>query len=52
MELSENTGRRVPQRGGLDEQFEYEGPKTLLDELFDHHGYQVHEVIEEEEGEE
>jgi hypothetical protein len=26
-----------------DEQFEYDGPKTTLDELFDHHGYQVYE---------
>jgi hypothetical protein len=36
-----------------DEQFEYDGPKTTLDELFDHHGYQVYEVLEvdEEEGE-
>jgi len=35
-----------------DEQFEYDGPKTRLDELFDHHGYQVFDVIEEGEGEE
>jgi hypothetical protein len=27
-----------------DEQFEYDGPKTTLDELFDHHGYQVYEA--------
>jgi hypothetical protein len=24
-----------------DEQFEYEGPKTKLDQLFDHHGFFV-----------
>jgi hypothetical protein len=37
-----------------DEQFEYDGPKTKLDEIFDHHGYSVYEVLEgveeEEEG--
>ena len=38
-----------------DEQFEYDGPKTRLDELFDHHGFSVYEPIElgaEEEEEE
>lgn len=28
---------------GSDEQFEYQGPKTKLDQLFDHHGYSVYE---------
>jgi hypothetical protein len=27
-----------------DEQFEYDGPKTELDELFDHHGYQIYDA--------
>jgi hypothetical protein len=34
-----------------DEQFEYDGPKTELDELFDHHGYQIYEPLEEDEEE-
>jgi len=41
-----------------DEQFgevahgdEYEGPKTELDQLFDHHGYHVYDPLEKEEEE-
>jgi hypothetical protein len=39
-----DTGRQTPNRGGSDEQSEYEGPKTKLDQLFDHHGYQIYDA--------
>ena len=31
-----------------DDEIEYQGPYTELDEMFGHHGYQIYEVVEEE----